>query len=712
MRYGITLLISLTMALSDINGAVIADTQTVVGSDNCMGKVVLNKNIVRGINTLTQAMLTQTNTTYVIRDDFALDKEITVPQGCVFEFDGGSLSNGTLNMNSSIIEARKVKIFDSVNIINIGNKEFNAEWVLGTEENVSREQFDYLPKVPINFNNRTYRVASSINVSMYAVWKNLNLYVCSLSFLGEVLGEVKCYKNSHLPFISLTSKPKYEVSGKLALIKTANHVAFDWRDDKNGIPTLYKGMSSIVSGYNSSNSRCYLSDNMENFDTSVSYKRHTLIASVRFANPATVELYNCKITTTKLNNSNLAGGVAIVYAKDVKLIDCEISTNNGIGTPCLCSIRECVGGIVERCNIHHAWYIGSQESYGIQCNASTRINIVNSHFASNRRSVDFSGGYETRYSVVSNCIIADGTDIGSGVGSHSTSYGNTFRDNIITGAFTYGIWCRGENEIVEGNRILSVHSGAAIATGYKTRISNNSNQFERVSKQNVAIALYDISDVKDNEIEIVGNTFLVGSALIDVPYGDKFNGKVTMVDNVVDYDANQRSYSVTERVFKKHVDNIELVGNVFNFESNQYSSVFAENAIVTNGVFRCTIPVEIVCWNGGIRLLTDKEKSKITSSNCYLECDWSFEVHKMRLYIDFTIKEDFAGPIGLVPVHFKSIDVKPRFTPECNIVDGWRNGISQDYTYRVLSDVIFLGKGTQYNGIFTAGHYTCVIEWS
>ena len=48
-------------------------------------------------NILTQAMLNKTNTIYHIQYDYDLNGEsITVPEGCVLQFDGGSLSNGTI----------------------------------------------------------------------------------------------------------------------------------------------------------------------------------------------------------------------------------------------------------------------------------------------------------------------------------------------------------------------------------------------------------------------------------------------------------------------------------------------------------------------------------------------------------------------------------------------------------------------------------------
>ena len=89
---------------------------------NGMGRVVLKKNMVNGVNTLTQDMfykgeagsrVPNTNTIYVIQYDFTLGEDITVPANCVLEFDGGSISgNKTLTGNNTGISAGLVKIFN------------------------------------------------------------------------------------------------------------------------------------------------------------------------------------------------------------------------------------------------------------------------------------------------------------------------------------------------------------------------------------------------------------------------------------------------------------------------------------------------------------------------------------------------------------------------------------------------------------------------
>lgn len=65
--------------------------------------IILKKNLVNGVNTLTQKMMSATNTKYIIKYNYILGENITVPKNCILEFDGGCFSNGTLNFNSTKI---------------------------------------------------------------------------------------------------------------------------------------------------------------------------------------------------------------------------------------------------------------------------------------------------------------------------------------------------------------------------------------------------------------------------------------------------------------------------------------------------------------------------------------------------------------------------------------------------------------------------------
>lgn len=80
-----------------------------------LGRVYLRKNMVNGVNTLTQDMfykgevgsrVPNTNTIFVIQYDFTLGEDITIPANCILEFDGGSISGGKIIGNNSSINGR------------------------------------------------------------------------------------------------------------------------------------------------------------------------------------------------------------------------------------------------------------------------------------------------------------------------------------------------------------------------------------------------------------------------------------------------------------------------------------------------------------------------------------------------------------------------------------------------------------------------------
>ena len=78
--------------------------------------IILKKNLVNGVNILTQEMMAATNTKYVIKYDYILGNDITVPADCILEFDGGSISgNFIIDLNGSKIIGSK-GCFDGITI--------------------------------------------------------------------------------------------------------------------------------------------------------------------------------------------------------------------------------------------------------------------------------------------------------------------------------------------------------------------------------------------------------------------------------------------------------------------------------------------------------------------------------------------------------------------------------------------------------------------
>ena len=62
--------------------------------------IILKKNLVNGVNTLTQEMMSAQNTKYIIKYNYILGENITIPENCILEFDGGSIVNSTENTYS------------------------------------------------------------------------------------------------------------------------------------------------------------------------------------------------------------------------------------------------------------------------------------------------------------------------------------------------------------------------------------------------------------------------------------------------------------------------------------------------------------------------------------------------------------------------------------------------------------------------------------
>lgn len=74
-----------------------------------LGRIIVRKNIVKigeeYKNILIQSMINKENTIYEIRYDFDLNgAEITIPEGCLLDFQGGSIKNGIIKLNKTHIK--------------------------------------------------------------------------------------------------------------------------------------------------------------------------------------------------------------------------------------------------------------------------------------------------------------------------------------------------------------------------------------------------------------------------------------------------------------------------------------------------------------------------------------------------------------------------------------------------------------------------------
>lgn len=102
--------------LQSVHGVLkLADKQYNPNAYSGLGRRILRKNIIAGVNVLTQTMMQWPNTIYVIQYDYDLQGEtITVPENCVLDFQGGSLNNGTIVGNNTGIKTSVNQIFTNI----------------------------------------------------------------------------------------------------------------------------------------------------------------------------------------------------------------------------------------------------------------------------------------------------------------------------------------------------------------------------------------------------------------------------------------------------------------------------------------------------------------------------------------------------------------------------------------------------------------------
>ena len=134
-----------------------------------LGRTYLRKNIVNGVNVLTQDMINNPNTIYHIQYDYNLNGQtITIPDNCVLQFEGGSLNNGTLVGTNTLINSSPYFILN--NII-LSGQFYSENWFL---EWVSKNNLDFSEAFNILYSYKFPKSIKLIN-SEYVVKSSFNI---------------------------------------------------------------------------------------------------------------------------------------------------------------------------------------------------------------------------------------------------------------------------------------------------------------------------------------------------------------------------------------------------------------------------------------------------------------------------------------------------------------------------------------------------------
>lgn len=123
------------------------------------GRMYLRKSIVGPINYLDISIVNKANTIYHIQYDFNLNGQVwEVPEGCILLFEGGSLTNGIIKGNNTMIISKEYCILPSITIQGTWNiPVVYSKWVFGNSKTSDSIQI-YLSNLMAFAGNNTIKI--------------------------------------------------------------------------------------------------------------------------------------------------------------------------------------------------------------------------------------------------------------------------------------------------------------------------------------------------------------------------------------------------------------------------------------------------------------------------------------------------------------------------------------------------------------------------
>lgn len=144
--------------------------------------------VVSEADVLLEKLFTKGNTVYKIQNDYDLKgKSVNVPKNSILVFDGGSISNGKLIGDFTLLEAPSTKIFNNVSFDGTWSGTFNAAWLGLRTDDRSFDNGAVINSLPFSRFNKVYIPAFRLYFSTPIVICNTEHFVCDadLYFIGK-----------------------------------------------------------------------------------------------------------------------------------------------------------------------------------------------------------------------------------------------------------------------------------------------------------------------------------------------------------------------------------------------------------------------------------------------------------------------------------------------------------------------------------------------
>lgn len=214
----------------------------VVFAQNDIERIILDGSYTRDaeLPMLAQSDFIHNNAVYVITKDFNLVGDITIPENCVLNFDGGCIKNGIINCNNTFLNG-KVQLVNIILNGSIANNRIESDWfglVEGNKNGIDNcEVISSLiascenTKKDLHISNGIYRTSQPVkfNVDYNVYMDGAFLYTGSQSvsaiFIGSDEGR-KGGKEFHLAVCQL-KYPKYKEDNNHCISSAPRNVGIE-----------------------------------------------------------------------------------------------------------------------------------------------------------------------------------------------------------------------------------------------------------------------------------------------------------------------------------------------------------------------------------------------------------------------------------------------------------------------------------------------------